>query len=95
EFEEAVAPLVARLREPLVRALRDSAIDAATLSDVVLVGGATRMPVVRKAITRLFGRFPNSSVHPDQAIALGAAMQAGLIARAGGLEEIRITDVCP
>lgn len=95
EFEDAVAPLVARLREPLVRALRDSAIDAATLSDVVLVGGATRMPVVRKAITRLFGRFPNSSVHPDQAIALGAAMQAGLIARAGGLEEIRITDVCP
>ena len=53
------------------------------------------MPVVRKAITRLFGRFPNASVHPDQAIALGAAMQAGLIARAGGLEEIRITDVCP
>ena len=94
-FEQAVAPLLRRLRDPLARALRDSSIQADSLSDVVLVGGATRMPVVRRAITRLFGRFPNARVHPDEAVALGAAMQAGLIARAGGLEEIRITDVCP
>jgi molecular chaperone HscC len=94
-FEAAVAPLLARLRDPLARALRDSAIRADSLSDVVLVGGSTRMPVVRRAITRLFGRFPNARVHPDQAVALGAAMQAGLIERSGGLEEIRITDVCP
>ena len=53
------------------------------------------MPAVRRAITRLFGRFPNATVHPDHAVALGAAMQAGLLDRAGGLEEIRITDVCP
>jgi len=53
------------------------------------------MPVVRKAITRLFGRFPNSTVHPDHAVALGAAIQGGLIARDGGLDEVRITDVCP
>jgi molecular chaperone HscC len=95
EFEEAVAPLLRRLRDPLARALRDSAMPVQELSDIVLVGGATRMPVVRKAITRLFGRFPNSSINPDQAVALGAAMQAGLIARSGELEEIRITDVCP
>ena len=94
-FEQAVAPLLARLRDPLARALRDTAIAADSLSDVVLVGGATRMPAVRRAITRLFGRFPNSRVHPDHAVALGAAMQAGLIDRAGGLGEIRITDVCP
>jgi len=79
----------------VVRALRDTQIDAASLSEIVLVGGGTRMPVVRKAITRLFGRFPNSSVHPDHAVALGAAIQGGLVARDGGLEEIRITDVCP
>jgi molecular chaperone HscC len=95
QFEAAVEPLLRRLREPLARALRDSAIRTDTLSDVVLVGGATRMPVVRKAITRLFGRFPNSAVHPDHAVALGAAIQAGLIERAGGLDEIRVTDVCP
>jgi molecular chaperone HscC len=95
EFETACDPLVRRLREPVVRALRDCAIEAAELSDVVLVGGATRMPVVRKAITRLFGRFPNSSVHPDHAVALGAAIQAGLVGRDAALDEIRITDVCP
>lgn len=95
EFEAQTEGLIRRLRDPVVRALRDSQIDAASLSEVVLVGGATRMPVVRKAITRLFGRFPNSSVHPDHAVALGASIQSGLIARDGGLEEIRITDVCP
>ncbi|MFN4134719.1 MAG: Hsp70 family protein [Novosphingobium sp.] len=94
-FEAQAEALVKRLRDPVVRALRDSQIDAASLSEVVLVGGATRMPLVRKAITRLFGRFPDTSVHPDHAVALGAAIQGGLIARDGGLEEIRITDVCP
>lgn len=95
DLEAAAEPLLRRLRDPVVRALRDSQIDTASLSEVVLVGGATRMPVVRKAITRLFGRFPNSTVHPDQAVALGAAIQGGLIARDGGLDEVRITDVCP
>ena len=95
QFEEAAAALVRRLREPVIRSLRDSNIDVKSLSDVVLVGGATRMPVVRKALTRMFGRFPNSSVHPDHAVALGAAIQAGLLSGGEGLEEIRITDVAP
>ncbi len=95
EFETACSPLLDRLRDPIVRALRDSAIEAGELSEIVLVGGATRMPVVRRAITRLFGRFPNSTVHPDHAVALGAAIQAGLMGRDAALEEVRITDVCP
>ena len=95
EFEAACKPLLDRLRDPVVRALRDSQIDAAELSEIVLVGGATRMPVVRRAITRLFGRFPNATVHPDHAVALGAAIQAGLAGRDAALSEIRITDVCP
>ncbi|MEL1250763.1 Hsp70 family protein [Aurantiacibacter gilvus] len=94
-FEEACAPLIARLREPVVRAMRDCGIQSDELSDIVLVGGATRMPVVRKAITRMFGRFPNANVHPDHAVALGAAIQAGLLASGEGLEEIRISDVAP
>ena len=94
-FEEAAAGLVKRLRDPVIRALRDSHIDVKALSDIVLVGGATRMPVVRKALTRMFGRFPNATVHPDHAVALGAAIQAGLLSGGGGLEEIRITDVAP
>ncbi|MCJ1962428.1 Hsp70 family protein [Novosphingobium mangrovi (ex Hu et al. 2023)] len=95
EFEAACAPLLDRLRDPIVRALRDSDIAAHDLSEIVLVGGATRMPAVRKAITRLFGRFPNAAVHPDHAVALGAAIQAGLAARDAALDEVRITDVCP
>ena len=94
-FEEAAAPLVKRLRDPVIRALRDCHIDVRTLSDIVLVGGATRMPVVKKALTRMFGRFPNATVHPDHAVALGAAIQAGLLSGGDGLEEIRITDVAP
>ena len=95
EFEEAADGLIRRLRDPVIRSLRDSNIDVKSLSDIVLVGGATRMPVVRKALTRMFGRFPNSSVHPDHAVALGAAIQAGLLSGGDGLEEIRITDVAP
>ena len=94
-FEEAAAGLVRRLRDPVIRALRDCHIDVKSLSDIVLVGGATRMPVVRKALTRMFGRFPNATVHPDHAVALGAAIQAGLLSGGEGLEEIRITDVAP
>lgn len=94
-FEEASAALVKRLRDPVIRALRDCHIDVKSLSDIVLVGGATRMPVVRKALTRMFGRFPNATVHPDHAVALGAAIQAGLLSGGEGLEEIRITDVAP
>lgn len=95
EFEQAATGLLKRLRDPVIRALRDCSIDAAELSEIVLVGGATRMPAVRRALTRMFGRFPDSSVHPDHAVALGAAVQAGLLARDAGLEEIRITDVAP
>ena len=95
EFEEEAKWLIKRLRDPVIRSLRDTGINVKELSEVVLVGGATRMPVVRKALTRMFGRFPNHSVHPDHAVALGAAVQAGLLAKDGGLDEIRITDVAP
>jgi molecular chaperone HscC len=94
-FEEAAGPLLQRLRDPVLRSLRDSNIRVETLSEIVLVGGSTRMPVVRRAITRMFGRFPNATVHPDHAVALGAAVQAGLLARAEALEEVRLTDVSP
>ncbi|MDQ0248427.1 molecular chaperone HscC [Sphingomonas kyeonggiensis] len=94
-FDEAVEPLLQRMRDPVLRSLRDSNIAVGGLSDVVMVGGATRMPAVRRAVTRMFGRFPNHSLHPDHAVALGAAVQAGLKARDAALDEIRLTDVCP
>lgn len=94
-FEAAAEPLVARLRNPVLQSLRDSDIPVGDLSDVVLVGGSTRMPIVRRAITRMFRRFPNVTLDPDHAVALGAAIQAGLMGRDAALEEVRLTDVCP
>lgn len=94
-FEERAQPLIDRLRDPVLRALRDGNVRAEGLSEIVMVGGATRMPLVRRAVTRMFGRFPNAQINPDHAIALGAAVQAGLKSRDAALKEIRLTDVCP
>ncbi|HEX8256398.1 MAG TPA: molecular chaperone HscC [Allosphingosinicella sp.] len=95
EFEAKVEPLIARMREPVLRSLRDSGLSPDALSEVILIGGSTRMPVVRKAVARMFGRFPNATVNPDEAVALGAAVQAGLKARDAALREVVLTDVCP
>ena len=94
-FEAAAEPLVARLREPVLRALRDGRVKSEELAQVVMVGGATRMPLVRRAVTRMFGRFPATGINPDEAVALGAAVQAGLKARDAALKEVVLTDVCP
>lgn len=94
-FEEAAKPLIDRLREPVLRSMRDSGIRSADLSEIILIGGATRMPLVRSAVTRMFGRFPNATVNPDEAVALGAAVQAALKARDSALKEVVVTDVCP
>jgi molecular chaperone HscC len=95
QFESLSAPLLARLRTPIERALRDASINAAALHRVVLVGGATRMPIVHRMVAKLFGRFPSRDMHPDHAIAAGAAIQAGLKARDAALKEVVMTDVCP
>ncbi|MEG3181524.1 Hsp70 family protein [Sphingomonas sp. LT1P40] len=94
-FEEAAKPLIDRLREPVLRSMRDSGIKSAELSEIILIGGSTRMPIVRGAVTRMFGRFPNATVNPDEAVALGAAVQAGLKSRDSALKEVVVTDVCP
>jgi molecular chaperone HscC len=94
-FEEAVAALVARLRRPIERAINDARIATAEINQIVLVGGATRMPMVRNLATRLFGRFPLIHPRPDHIIAMGAAVQAGLKARDAALEDVVMTDVCP
>jgi molecular chaperone HscC len=87
--------LLIRLRTPVERALRDATIRAPELDTVVLAGGATRMPIVRKLVSRMFGRFPAVHLDPDEAIALGAAVQAGLKMRDVALEEVVMTDVAP
>lgn len=95
EFEQACAELLARLRRPIERALLDARLAPGALSEVVLVGGATRMPMVRQTVTRLFQRLPLRTINPDETIARGAAIQAALKARDAALSEIVLTDVMP
>lgn len=95
DFEKLTNPLLLRLRNPVERALRDASLSPDELDAVILIGGATRMPVVRSAVTKMFGRLPYSNINPDEAVALGAAIQAALMERNKALNEVILTDVCP
>lgn len=95
EYEQRCEELLIKLRKPLERAMADARIGLEDLDDVVLVGGASRMPIVRNLVARLFGRIPLRTIDPDETIALGAAIQAGLKARDETLKEVVLTDVMP
>jgi len=95
ELADIVRPLLDRLRAPIERAMRDARIKVADLDEILLVGGTTRMPLVRKLVASLFGRIPSMQLNPDQVVAQGAAAQAALQARHASLEEVVLTDVCP
>lgn len=94
-FAQLVEPLVQRLRQPIERALRDARLDPSQLDEVVLVGGASRMPLVSRMVARMLGRLPLRHISPDEAIGLGAVVASGMKARHENLEEIVLTDVCP
>ena len=95
EYERACAPLLDRLRKPIERSLRDAGVSLQEIDQIVLVGGATRSPVVRKFVSKLFGRIPCFGVNPDEAVAIGAALQCGIKSRDKEIQEIVLTDVCP
>jgi len=94
-LETACKPLLQRLRAPVERALRDANLRSSELDTVVLAGGATRMPIVRRLATTMFGRFPAVDLNPDEVVALGVAVQCGLKARDAALAEVVMTDVAP
>ena len=95
EFNQWIEPLLLRLRKPVERALRDSKIKSSELDQIVLAGGATRMLAVRKMVAKMFGIMPTSNLNPDEIVALGAGVQAGLKMKNSELKEIVLTDVCP
>ena len=95
QLEELVKPLMERMRTPVERAMRDAKLRPADLNAVVLAGGSTRMVSVRQWVTRMFGRFPETALNPDEVVALGAAVQAGLKMNDAALSERVMTDVCP
>lgn len=95
EYEVACAPLLQRIRKPVERSLRDAGLSVEEINGVLLVGGASKSPVVRNFCSKLFGQDPLTGVDPDQAIALGAALMAAIKERKAELHEVVLTDVCP
>ena len=94
EYEKLCEPLLDKIRKPIQRSLSDAHLRLSEVDEVVLVGGATRLPVVRNFIIRLFRKFPNNKIHPDEAVALGAAIQAAMKERHKAVKEVILTDVC-
>jgi Fe-S protein assembly chaperone HscA len=93
EVERLVEPLVARTLGPCRRALADAGLEPKDIDEVVLVGGSTRVPLVRRRVQELFGRAPHSQLNPDEVVALGAAVQAHILA--GGITNMLLLDVTP
>jgi molecular chaperone DnaK len=93
KFEELTADLVERCIGPFKQALADAKMTEKDIDEVILVGGATRMPMIQELVRRLTGREPNREVHPDEVVAVGAAIQAGVLA--GQVREVVLLDVTP
>ena len=93
KFEEMTADLVERCIGPFKQALADAKMTEKDLDEVILVGGATRMPMIQELVRRLTGKEPNKEVHPDEVVAVGAAIQAGVLA--GTVREVVLLDVTP
>ena len=92
-FEELISPLLNRVREPVQAALRDAKLSQDGIDEVILVGGSTRVPAVKKLVTDMLGKEPNQTVNPDEVVALGAAIQAGVLT--GDVDDIVLLDVTP
>ncbi len=93
KFEQLVDDLIERTREPVVQACKDAGMAPGEIDDVVLVGGSTRIPKVQQFVQDFFGQEPNRSVNPDEVIAVGAAIQAGVLS--GDVKDVLLLDVTP
>lgn len=95
KYEEACSELLEKIRQPVKRSLMDAHIRLSDIDKVVLVGGATKSPVIRRFVGRLFRAIPDTNINPDEAVALGAAIQGAMKERRGAIKEVILTDVCP
>lgn len=93
QFEQMVADLIDRLDEPCLQALQDAKLDASEIDEVVLVGGMTRMPKVSDKVRQLFNKDPQTRINPDEVVAIGAAVQGGILE--GQIDEVILLDVVP
>jgi molecular chaperone DnaK len=95
QFESLIADLLKRVKTPVEQALKDAKLDASKIDEVILVGGSTRVPAVKALVKSLLNKEPNESVNPDEAVALGAAVQAGILSGDSSIGDIVLVDVTP
>lgn len=94
EYEEACEDLFMRIREPVKRSLSDAGLSLKDIDKVVLVGGATKLSIIRSFLVKLFHKFPDKSMNPDEVVALGVAIEAAMKERHQDVKEVILTDVC-
>ncbi|MGL5150576.1 MAG: Hsp70 family protein [Clostridium sp.] len=95
DYEKQCEMLLAKLRRPIDRALSDASIKVREIDSIVLVGGATKLPIIRGFVSKLFGRLPAVNINPDEVVALGAGIQGAMKERNKLIADIVLTDVCP
>jgi molecular chaperone DnaK len=95
QFESLIGDLIERVRKPVLQALEDAKLTPAKIDEVILVGGSTRVPAVKALVQSLLNKTPNESVNPDEAVALGAAVQAGILSGDTSVGDIVLVDVTP
>ena len=93
KLESLTSDLVARTKEPCLKAMKDAGVDPSEIADVVLVGGMTRMPAVQEVVQSIFNKEPHKGVNPDEVVAIGAAIQGGVLA--GDVKDVLLLDVIP
>ena len=94
-FEKECEPLLVKLRKPIERSLSDAAIKLKEIDTIVLVGGGTKLPIVRSFVGKLFGRLPATTINADEVVVIGSGIQAAMKERKKEIKEIVFTDVCP
>ncbi|MDD3861632.1 MAG: molecular chaperone DnaK, partial [Candidatus Gracilibacteria bacterium] len=95
KLEDLVSPLIERTIDPCRKAMEDAKIFASDIDEILLVGGVTRMPAVQEKVKEIFGKEPNQSINPDEAVAIGAAIQGGILSGDSNVKDIILVDVTP
>ncbi|NLK22220.1 MAG: molecular chaperone HscC [Epulopiscium sp.] len=95
KYEKRCEKLLERIKDPIKRSLSDANLKLSDIDQVIMIGGATRLPIIHKLVSKLFRVLPNVSIDPDEAVALGAAIQGAMKERNEAIKEVVLTDVCP
>ncbi len=95
DYRKSCELILSKLRKPIEKSLKDSKTRLSEIDEIILVGGGTKLPIIRKFVGKIFGRVPNISINPDEAVVRGVALQCAIKERDKYIKEVVLTDVCP